>query len=182
MAAERATALDQGNAGLWRVQGRVLSELRRNGDALACFDRAVAAGSTNQGVWLGKATMHMRLRQYAQALAAFERAQEVGVREPLVVLNMAQALFELGRYGEALETAERGRAMLDVAADPTAAWTLVGRGLFALNRYEEALAAFKHAFVLHPEVWSIRTPVVRTQWRLGRFGDAFVTLVQAAFR
>jgi tetratricopeptide (TPR) repeat protein len=71
-------------------------------------------------------------------------------------------------------------ALLDEAANAIAAWTLMGRCLFALKRYEEALAAFEQALVRHPEVSQLRERVVRTQLKLGRYRAALATLSQAA--
>lgn len=171
-ATERATTLDPSNGDIWRIQGNVLSALRRDQDALVSYDRAVGILPANLGALIGKANIHMRLREYAPALAAFERAEEAGARDDaLVVLNMAQAQFGLVHLEAAL---------LDDAADPTAAWTLTGRCLYGLKRYEEALTAFEQALMRHPEVAQVRERVGRTQLKLGRYRAALATLFQAA--
>jgi tetratricopeptide (TPR) repeat protein len=127
----------------------------------------------------------MGLGQYAQAVEAFERARAEATRlgvapDASTLLYTAQALFELGRSEEALEMAERGRTLLDEASDPTPAWYLAGRCLFALKRYREALAAFEQALARHPEVWAVRVRVIRTQWGLGRYRAPVATLLSAA--
>ena len=67
-----------GNAVIWSNKGAALLALKRNAEAVICFDRAIALRPEDWGAWNNKGIALYFMEQYAAALPVLEEAQRMG--------------------------------------------------------------------------------------------------------
>jgi tetratricopeptide (TPR) repeat protein len=67
-----------GNAIIWSNKGAALLALKRNGEAVTCFDRAIVLKRADWGAWNNKGIALFFMEQYAAALPVLEEAQRLG--------------------------------------------------------------------------------------------------------
>ena len=87
-------------------------------------------------------------RDYARAGEAYERAVTLAPSNVQVLRGSADFAISMGHIDAGLAAARRG-----VALDPLnpRSYYLLGQGLYAARRYDEAVSAFAHAISLDPE-------------------------------
>ena len=67
-----------GNVVIWSNKGAALLALKRNAEAVICFDRAIALRPEDWGAWNNKGIALYFMEQYAAALPVLEEAQRLG--------------------------------------------------------------------------------------------------------
>ena len=137
----RASLSDRTNAHeKLNTQGNILRRLHADMDAEASFRQALALAP---GYVTARANLAAHLQKTGQPDLAEGEFRTLIEAEPDVALHhrgLAQSLMDLDHPGEAL-------AVVDAAPlRPTEAAFLRGRALFALGRFDEALAANREAF------------------------------------
>jgi tetratricopeptide (TPR) repeat protein len=63
---------------VWCKKGVALGKLKRNGEALSCFDRALEIDPHFPGALFGKGSMLVNLGRFPEALRCFEKARSLG--------------------------------------------------------------------------------------------------------
>ncbi|MFO7856052.1 MAG: tetratricopeptide repeat protein [Paracoccaceae bacterium] len=131
----------------WTTAGVALSELERDGDALAALDKAVAADPGYQPGWAMRAISRARRGLTEGALSDWEEALRRAPRDWRTRLARAAFLLREGRADDALADLDRAAAM-----EPRAPDVHFNRGLALaeLGRTEAAREAFGHAIRLDP--------------------------------
>ncbi len=119
--------------------------LKRNKDALVCFDRALALCDTDGDWWNWKGVTLSDLQRHEEALACFDRTLALSPDDAYAADFRAFCLFKLDRDEEALVAYDYALTL-----DPTAgnSWYWKGRTLLSLKRVRRG------ADLLRPGTWS----------------------------
>jgi tetratricopeptide (TPR) repeat protein len=191
-----AVAQSDGNA-LYRVRwGLLLHERFNNTDAEGLFKEALQRDPKNAQAYLGLALVSedgydnnaivwttKALELDPKFVAAHELLAEIALEDSDTNLAVAQADEALKLAPDALD-AMAVHAAVEVLADrPPDAWfakiaqinpaygdayALVARNLVLHNRYEEAVADYRKAVDLDPQLWSARSELGINLMRLGQ--------------
>ena len=129
------------------TQGLALSEMGRDGDALAAVDAALAAEGGHQPAWAARAVSRARRGRLEGAFADWREALRRDPRDWRSRLARAGWLIRDDRPAEALEDLDRAARI--APEQPDVAYTR-GLALAALDRREAARAAFSRAIRLNP--------------------------------
>ena len=140
--ATMAVELAPNNARAYYLQGRALSSLLRNKEALVSFDQALAIDPTYAAAWNNKGYVLDTLQQYDEALTAYEEAIKLNPQYISAWYNKGIVLGWLKQYEEAQAAFEETIKLNPQNAD---AWFNKGVILRQLARNEEAQAAFEEA-------------------------------------
>lgn len=134
-------------AGAWVNIGVALSEMGRDGDALAAFDRGVAADPNFGAGFINRALARARRGDTGGALDDWGRAIALapGAAEPLV----GRATLQLQRGQAAAALGDLDRAVRVAPQDPDAHYNR-GLALSALGRGREAAEAFGRVLRIDP--------------------------------
>lgn len=158
------------------ARGRELLGLRRDSEALDCFERALAASPTAPEAIIGQCQALARLGRPDAALAVLDRLVINAPDRPGADGLRAQVLLVKGRTEDAWNAANRG-----CARDPQDPAALLVRGLLILERGDAsgALAAFDVAIALDPALASAHqgrgsalASLGRTEEAMKAFGSA----------
>ena len=162
---------------LSRARGRALLAVRRDREALECFERARALQPADKGVHLGIGRSLARVRRFTDALAASDAllAQHPDCAD--VLAERALLLFLLGRPEEAWTLAVRAEALDALRALPA-----VVRGLLLRRqaRDAEALAVFDLALTREPGYAAALVGRAQALEALEQFAAATVAAQDAA--
>jgi len=124
-----------------------LWELGRGKEAIAGYDSAISLEPDLAAAHYNRATILQKLHHLPEALAGFDEALKLQGDLNLAWNNRAGVLKEMGRYQEALDSLDH---VLVLRRDDR---VLYNRGsmLFALERFEEAVADFEQALRINPK-------------------------------
>jgi predicted O-linked N-acetylglucosamine transferase (SPINDLY family) len=160
-----------------RARGWALLAVRRDHEALECFERARVLAPWDSGARVGLARCLARLRRFAEAFAIADAllgeqpdsAQALALRGLLLCLT--------GQPDEALASAARAASL-----DSREALPLVVQGLVLLQRGEaaEALGVFEAALRREPGDAAARVGLARSLEALGQFAAALAATQDAA--
>jgi len=131
----------------WTTAGVALSEMGRDGDALAALDKAVAADPGYQPGWAMRAISRARRGLSEGALSDWEEALRRAPRDWRARLARAAFLLREGRAEDALADLERAAAM--APREPDVHFNR-GLALAELGRTEAAREAFGRTIRLDP--------------------------------
>jgi non-specific serine/threonine protein kinase len=104
-------------------------------------------------------------RWMERALAAVERAFALDPELPEAFVARARIHYAQGKHGEAAEAA---RAAIARKPDCESSWDLLGRALFASDRWEEAAGLVEKAIAANGEDYNVYVPYRNTLAALGR--------------
>jgi tetratricopeptide (TPR) repeat protein len=105
--------------------------------------------------------------RFEEAASAYRALVKLRPDDPQAQLRLSDALLlGQGRPTEALEAAQTA---LRLRPDWPEAFVTLGLAEAALERFEEAAAAFEHAAVLDPEIWD-RRPAAREVYEAAKRG------------
>lgn len=143
--AERAVALDPGNADGWL---NLASCRRRAGaltEALACCERSIAARPEHPDGWSSRGAALLDLQHPEEALASCDRAIALQAGHAEAWSNRGIALNALLRFDEAIASYRKATEL-----DPRSAqaWTNLAVALADLARHEESAACYDRALAL----------------------------------
>lgn len=128
-AADRALALDSGNADAWMARGLLLSTTNpaTYAGAVPALQRAVRLDPRNAEAWHHLGATYMSLRQDSSALAAFDRALTLDPLRTITLSSAGSTLADQGHWDEA-------RRLYDsaIVSDPSAYYPYVNRGTLRL--------------------------------------------------
>jgi predicted O-linked N-acetylglucosamine transferase (SPINDLY family) len=158
------------------TRGRELLGLRRDSEALECFEQALSELPAAPAARIGRCQALMRLGQPDDALALLDQWPTNEPGRPGTDGVRAQILLVKGRTDDAWQAANQG-----CARDPQDPAALLVRGLLILERGDpsDGLAAFDAAIALDPALASAHqgrgsalVSLGRTEEALGAFGSA----------
>lgn len=168
-AVDKAVSLDATLSAPWQMQGIILVKLQRFAEAAQALRQALERAPSEGSVWamLGSALQHQFLND--EALAAYDQAWQLHYQTAEVLYGQISTLGALGRYADALSRAEEYalRFPQDVSA-----WRLRAGMLYALERYEEALAAIAQARQLEAPAPGDLEAEITAYCALHRFAEA----------
>lgn len=102
-----ALEINPRNYPLWNNRGVYELGIRRNADALDCFDRALVLEINYAPAWHGRGVALKELGYHEAAVASFDRALELDPENAETLSNRGITLRELKRYDEALASFEQ---------------------------------------------------------------------------
>ncbi|MCL4220964.1 MAG: tetratricopeptide repeat protein [Phycisphaerales bacterium] len=112
--------------------------------ALPYAQRSVALRSDSGPARANLAAVYVALGRYEAAVTEYQQAAELTRLGPDILLNMADALGYLERYAEMASTLDQ---LLRIEPSP-AAYERMGKAMFKLRRYDQAMQAFANAIAL----------------------------------
>jgi non-specific serine/threonine protein kinase len=161
------------NAYDYFLRGRSYTRQQRRAFALELFDHALALDPSFALAHAGIANvcaMQYYLEDHQQrwldrAITACDRAFELEPRLPEAFVARARILYAQGQYGEAVESA---RTAIAIKHDCETAWDILGRALFASDRWEEAAGLVESAVEANGEDYNVYISYGNALKALGR--------------
>lgn len=119
-------------------------DLKEPVQALPYAQRSVSLRPESGPARTNLAAVYAALGRYEAAVTEYQQAAELSSLGPDILLNQADALGYLERYGEMASTLDQ---LLRIEPSP-AAYERMGKAMFKLRRYEQALEAFNKAIAM----------------------------------
>lgn len=119
-------------------------DLKEPVQALPYAQRSVALRSDSGPARANLAAVYAALGRYEAAVTEYQQAAELTELGPDILLNMADALGYLERYAEMASTLDQ---LLRIETSP-AAYERMGKAMFKLRRYDQAMQAFGNAIAM----------------------------------
>jgi tetratricopeptide (TPR) repeat protein len=169
----------------------LLVQLKRYEEALAVYDELIKQ-NPNSDIVYEKGFFLAQLKRYNEALVAFTHAIQLDPSLYVSRRSIVVCLFHLGRHEEAIAICDQlieensiilpdsgsdnATSIQDVLVDT---WTLKGRILYKLGRFNEALNAFEQIVEknLETEYTLLQTGIIL--FELGRSNDAINVIIEA---
>ena len=152
---ERYQAEQPGLADNWHMMGQVYRRMGRSEDAIAAYQRAIAAerraSVTVPQSLLGIGRTLTTMNRNDEALTTLDEAEahpQAGQTVKFIREQRARTLLRARRPQDSLTAAESALELFAFNAGP---WEAKAQALEALNRREEAIAAYRKAVELGPE-------------------------------
>jgi predicted O-linked N-acetylglucosamine transferase (SPINDLY family) len=144
---KHALLVDPQSAAAQRDLGIVLAALKRQDEALVCFDKLVAMKPDFAGAHYHRGRVLLELGHFVEAVASFDRAIAIDGDHVDALNGRGRALHELGRFADAITCYDR--ILTQKPADVPA---LVNRGAaFKDSRQmDKAIAEFDLALAIDP--------------------------------
>jgi predicted O-linked N-acetylglucosamine transferase (SPINDLY family) len=141
----RAVLLDPQSAPAYCALGILLAALRRQDEALACFDRLIAMQADFVDGHFHRGDALMGLGRFPEALVSFDNAIALDPHHVPALTHKGMALHELGRFAEAITCYDR-----ILAINPAHVPSLINRGgaYKDLRQVERAIAEFDLALAI----------------------------------
>jgi tetratricopeptide (TPR) repeat protein len=143
---ERALALDESAARLWKMRGEALRVLGRLNEALESHARAAAMDPLGAEAWFEQAALLLEQGRESEAHEARAQALRVG---PAVGALYAERAFRHSLFDQWAQAAAVARRALRLVADPDLE-SVLAHALMNLGEDEAALAACARALALRP--------------------------------
>lgn len=129
-------------------RGRVLAELDRLPEALACIEACVKLQPQNAADLRNKGVLLSRMRRPAEALEAFQAARKLNPANVEIGTKVAVLLHQLEQREEALRAIE---PIVQMAPTDLNALNTRGMILDSFCRYEDALRDFEQVLKIDPQ-------------------------------
>ncbi len=145
---------------------RVLIARKQYRRGLLQLDTALNYQRNHPTIWLNKGVAHLKLGEYPAALQSFERAQKYGGESAELYLYRGEAYFASEAFTEAFRAFEQAldqanrKSQTESAAE---AWAFKGRVWQAQNDTARAIASYKTALALQPELDEARANLARLE-------------------
>ncbi len=172
----RATEIYPDYASAWNEIGLQQTRDQRWEQALAAFQKVIALDPGSPAPHLSLGAVYEKIGRSDDALAAFRRAAALNPGLAGAHENLSR-VYERRGWGDASQ-AERELALFP--ADPRV-WLRAGSTFHRLGWSEEALAAFRQAAALKPDLAEAHLALARTYDDLGRSreaAEAYEALIQ----
>ncbi len=143
---EQALRLQPTLSVAWYNRANALRELHRPAEALVSYDAALALNGSDARSHCNRGLVLAELGRPEEALAAIDRAVVLDPAFKLAHQNRAALLLQRGRAHDSLDCCE---LLLRLAPDPQSL-CIRGNVLLALDRPQEAIAAYAQALHLDP--------------------------------
>ena len=134
----------------WAHNGRglALCDLDRCAEAVDDFSAAIRLDSSIAGVFDNRARALRSAGRFDEAVADSDRAIKMAPTLAFTYFGKAVSLDKAGRYNAALTSIDQARA---IDSGNAGVWTLHGKILGELDRYDEAYVAYGQASTLNPD-------------------------------
>ncbi|CCE05880.1 putative O-linked N-acetylglucosamine transferase, SPINDLY family; TPR domain protein [Bradyrhizobium sp. STM 3843] len=144
----RALQVDPHSATACYALAVTLSALRRDGEALACYDNLIAFKPDFVNAHLNRGRLLSRHGRFLEAIESYDNAIALDPQHQDALIGKGEALHYLGRFVDAIACYDR-----ILAAKPTHLGALINRGCAFkdLGRANEAIAEFNMALALAPD-------------------------------
>ena len=155
----RAVSLAPRNVDYHAKYGEVLLAAGRNAEALLRFDKILKLKPGYPAALAGKADAYLRTGEPEKARRLLAPFVEAGTEDAVIALMSARAARRAGDHGEAIRIASRH--LDDDAIWPLrqSLWFEIGAAHEAVERFDEAFAAYTSGNGMNPAAWDrIRTP------------------------
>jgi predicted O-linked N-acetylglucosamine transferase (SPINDLY family) len=199
---KRAVLLDDQSVAAVSDLGVVLKSLRRNDEALTCFDRVIELNPDFTTGHYNRGSLLMRVGRFDDALKSLDNAIAIDPHHTNALINRASVLIKLGKFTDAIASCERAiglnlegcdanlkraLALLNPNqakesigdSDLTLAWSYRGEALHCLGRSGEAIANSDRALAINSElaeVWGSRGFILH---QLGKITEAELAFQRA---
>lgn len=98
---EQPLGIDSDDHEIWYRRGEALANLKRNEEALVCFDKAIKLAPKNQAAWTFRGVVLIHLKRYEEALTSCDKALDIAPEDKEAWMFRGAALHGLGRYKQA---------------------------------------------------------------------------------
>jgi Flp pilus assembly protein TadD len=142
------TTLDPESSDAWQNLGAVYYTDDKFTEASHAFEQAAEFRQDSSPIWCDLAASLQMLGLLDAAVLALKRASEAEPTDPVPVARHGSIRFYQENFAEAAEVLAHA---ISLPSPPAEAYTLLGKSYQALNRPEEALAAFRQAVEFKPE-------------------------------
>jgi len=187
--AQRAAALDPGNAQLHFNLGLMLRQARRRSDAIDAFNRALGLAPARLDCCLHLGHELTASGALKTAAVLYDRWQQVNPPTPSVMRALANLLAREGEAGQALRWAQKAAAL---DPDPKG-WLQLCHAYQQCRRLTDSLAAGRQAIALSGHHWEMYSvPLMVASYLFedpepiaelhSQFGEALATSLAAAGR
>ena len=134
----------------WAHNGRglALCGMDRCAEAVDDFSTAIRLDSSIAGLFDNRARAFRSAGRFEEAIADSDRAIKMAPTLAFTYFGKAVSLEKAGRYNAALTTIDLARA---IDSGNVGVWTLRGKILGELDRYDEAYVAYNQAVTLNPD-------------------------------
>lgn len=155
------------------LKGRILLEMGRMEDALACFDRTLELDETLNEAHYYKGVVYERFGESEQALDSFQAAMERDKTNAQFVVAAAEMLMDMNRLAEARALLTSGSS--DFEHNAGVRQTL-GHIAMIEGRVDEAVVLFNEACLLAPDEPSLLEDLARAQIASRKYSEAEYSL------
>lgn len=177
-AVDAALRIAQTARALW-MKGRILQQLRRQADAVACFEAASRLAPEDDGMLSDWGLALLEMGRTGESRTRLEQALARNPGNALARHNLGLAWAHAGDHAQAL-------AHFDLALQLHKAYpdALCNRGIALVNlqRFDDALASFDAALAAQPDHAAALAQRAAVLLRLGRFEDALAGATAALAR
>lgn len=151
------------------LKGRILAEMNRLTDALACFQKGQEFEPDNVDALYYQGIIRERVQENDEALALYLRACELAPSNPQFALAAAETMIDLGQTDRAMGfLSEREQTFrLDAGIQQ-----LLGHMAMMQQDYTQAVARFNQARILAPDDQSATEDLVHALMELKNFTEA----------
>ncbi len=145
----KALQLFPADASLYKGIGDALFAGGRFSEALSAYDEAVRLRSTQLQLHANRARVLVHLSRLEDAVLAYRYVTtHLASNDFSLYKDLVDVLTKLGRFKEALEIIEKATGLATTDAERLEMYTNKGHVLFALQRYQESIAAHQMAIDL----------------------------------
>jgi tetratricopeptide (TPR) repeat protein len=155
------------------LKGRILLEMGRMEDAVACFDRSLELDPTLTESHYYKGVVYERFGSREEALASYQAASAQDPSNPQFVVAAAEMLMDMDRLEEARELLTSGSS--DFEHNAGVRQTL-GHIAMIEGKVDDAVRLFNEACLLAPDEPSLLEDLARAQIAARRFSEAEYSL------
>jgi predicted O-linked N-acetylglucosamine transferase (SPINDLY family) len=144
----RALVVDPQSAAARYARAVILATLRREAEALACYEDLLALKPDFVDAHLERGKLLSRLGRFTDAVVSYDNAIRINPQQLNALINKGEALHYLGRFADAIACYDQ-----ILAVNPTHVAALIDRGCAFkdLRRADEAIAEFNRALALAPD-------------------------------
>jgi tetratricopeptide (TPR) repeat protein len=151
------------------LKGRILTEMNRLTDALACFQQAESLEADNVDAQYYQGVINERVQNNDEALARYMRAAEMSPTNPQFALASAEMMIDMGQT-------DRAHAFLSEREETFrldgGIQQLLGHMAMMRGDYDAAIGRFNQARILAPEDQSTTEDLVHALMEMDKYSEA----------
>ncbi len=170
---------DQDKAVTWDNLGNVYAALGETDEAIAAYRWAGVLNPQYASPWHGLGDVFSKLNRDEEAIAAYRQALALDPDEPWPYNNLALVYERRGDYEQAVKLYQQALERHRDDRNRAVSWHNLGDVYYALDRPNDALAAYQQAIKLDPQRAIYPNSLGNLYGALGRYEQAIAAYQQA---